>query len=121
MNFLIETLSLQAIGTAFIFLSSALQGVLLMEIENHVGTPLNEEEMKLQTCVAHGDLGHQQPKDYSTYLNFITVYMLCLSVLFMVCFRTEMKRSNADENSKERAKIVKAEEEAFVKDVESSI
>ena len=76
-----------------------------MEIENHVGSPLNEEEMKIQTCVAQDDLGHQQPKDYSTYLNFITVYMLVLSCLFLLCFSTEMKRTNADDVSKDRSKM----------------
>lgn len=38
----------QAIGTAFIFLSSALQGVFLMQIENALGYPLTEEEMQQQ-------------------------------------------------------------------------
>ena len=78
-----------------------------MVVENYVGTPLSADQMLIQTCVSEHDGGHQQPKDYSSYLNFITVYMLLLSVLFMICFRTEMKRSNADEDSKERAKIVK--------------
>merc|ERR1712018_345169 len=82
------------------FLSSALQGVLLMIVENPLGYPLTDEEMKIQTCVAEGDHGHQQPKDYSSYLNFVTIYMLVLCALFMLCFKTEMKRTNADENSK---------------------
>lgn len=38
----------QAIGTAFIFLSSALQGVFLMQIENALGYPLTDEEMTQQ-------------------------------------------------------------------------
>ena len=88
-------------------MSSALQGVLLMIVENHMGTPLTESQMEVQTCVIDPHEGHQQPKDYSDYLNFITVYMLLLSVLFMIFFKTEMKRSNADEDSKERAKIVR--------------
>lgn len=106
----------QAIGTAFIFLSSALQGVFLMEIENYMGNPLtSEEDLKIQSCVAEGDSGHQQPKDYSSYLNFITGYMLVLSVLFMLCFSTVMHRTNADEDTKRSvantdAKIVKCEE-----------
>lgn len=46
----------QAIGTAFIFLSSALQGVILMQIENGLGYPLSEEDMELQVgyyCKVH--------------------------------------------------------------------
>ena len=110
----------QAIGTAFMFLSSALQGVLLMVVENSLGYPLTEEEMKIQSCVALGEDGHQQPKDYSSYLNFITIYMLVLSALFMLCFKTEMKRANADEFSK---KVLSAENNAsssnHVREIES--
>jgi FLVCR family MFS transporter 7 len=86
----------QAIGTAFIFLSSALQGVFLMEIENYLGEPLSEEKMQIQSCVASGDLGHQQPKDYSTYLYVINGYMIFFIVAFIIFFKTEMKRTNAD-------------------------
>ena len=118
----------QAIGTAFIFLSSALQGVLLMYMENHLGTPFpkNSPESEIQSCVSKEDAGHQQPKDYSSYLNFITVYMVVMSCIYMVFFKTDMKRTKADEESKERSKIVKinadlekssivAEQEALVK------
>ncbi len=91
----------QATGTAFIFLSSALQGVFLMQVENSFGGPLDEEGMSVQSCVLEGEHGHQQPKDYSSYLNFITVYMCSLIVIFIVFFRTELHRTNADnaENS----------------------
>jgi len=41
----------QAIGTAFIFLSSALQGVILMQIENGLGYELTEEELKIQVNI----------------------------------------------------------------------
>ena len=69
---------LQATSTALIFLSSALQGVLLMEVENYFGSPLTEEEMQIQSCVADPNdaHGHQQPKDYSAYLNFVAIYMV---------------------------------------------
>ena len=109
----------QAIGTAFMFLSSALQGVLLMVVENSLGYPLTKEEMKVQSCVALGEDGHQQPKDYSSYLNFITIYMLVLSALFMLCFKTEMKRANADELSK---KVLSAENASsnHVREIESA-
>ena len=109
------------------FLSSALQGVLLMVVENPLGNPLTEEEMKIQSCVALGEDGHQQPKDYSSYLNFITIYMLVLCALFMLCFKTEMKRANADELSKKVAEnsnhvreIESAESQALVEESTSS-
>ena len=86
----------QAIGTAFIFLSSALQGVFLMEIENFLGEPLSEEAMKIQSCVAPGDEGHQQPKDYTTYMYVINGYMIVFIVVFIIFFKTEMKRTKAD-------------------------
>lgn len=86
----------QATGTAFLFLSSAIQGVLLMQVENLVGQPLSPEKMKIQSCVALDDQGHQQPKDYGTYLNFITCYMIFFVLLFVLFFRTKMNRTNAD-------------------------
>merc|ERR1711974_162809 len=68
----------QAIGTALIFLSSALQGVVLMEFENYYGSlesaTLTPKDRKVQTCIMIGQdegHGHQEPKDYSNYLNFI--------------------------------------------------
>ena len=87
-----------------------------MQFENYFGAELSEEEMKIQTCIdLNDDLqhGHQNPKDYSNYLNFITIYMMLLSALFMIFFKTDMKRSKADEDSRERSKIV-----ANMKDIE---
>jgi len=86
----------QAAGTAFLFLSSAIQGVILMLAENGLGRPLTEDEMLVQSCVAAGESGHQQPKDYGSYLTFITVYMSSLIIVFALFFRTEMKRTLAD-------------------------
>lgn len=86
----------QATTTAFIFLSSALQGVLLMEVENYLGTPLTDEEMLIQTCVSPDDHGHAQPKHYGSYLNFLAIYTIIISLIFMVFFRTDMKRTLAD-------------------------
>ena len=56
---------------AFIYLSSGIQGTVLMVIDFIL-------------------------VDYGMYLDFITVYMVTLSVLFMIFFKTEMKRTNAD-------------------------
>merc|ERR1711971_500877 len=109
----------QAIGTAFIFLSSALQGVLLMELENHISSDLTEEKMDIQKCVDPSDHGHQQSKDYSNYLNFITVYMLLLGLLFMLFFKTEMKRTNADDSSKKAQIMSDPENQGTVEETES--
>ena len=99
----------QATGTAFLFLSSAVQGCFLMMVENSFGSPLSPEEMLIQSCVevsADGvpDHGHQQPKDYSTYLYFITVYMSSLVIIFICFFKTEMKRTEADKLASEEQK-----------------
>ena len=72
-----------------------------------MGTPLTRSEMEIQTCVINPDEGHEQPKDYSEYLHFITVYMILLILLFIIFFKTEMKRSNADGDPEESAKFVR--------------
>ena len=99
------TFLFQAIGTAFILFSSALQGVFLMTFKNLMGSPLTQSQMEVQTCVIDPHDGHEQLTDYSDYLNFITVYLILFTLLFVIFFKTEMKRSNADEDPEERAKI----------------
>ena len=69
---------------AFLYLSSAVQGTVLMVIDNIL--------VNLSPTSTPDDAS----KDYGTYLDFITVYMVTLSVLFMIFFKTEMKRTNAD-------------------------
>jgi len=94
----------QATSTAFIFLSSALQGVILMFMENTLSSPLfGEEAMEIQTCKPHGTAGHesdglhhQEPRDHSSYLNFLAIYIWVTFALFAFFFKTEMKRTNAD-------------------------
>ncbi len=68
-------------------------------MENSLGTPLSDEDMLVQTCVEPGETGHQQPKDYASYLNFITCYMVAMTLLFVVAFRSDMKRTRADHNA----------------------
>eukprot|EP00096_Caligus_rogercresseyi_P007109 TRINITY_DN2459_c0_g1_i1.p1 TRINITY_DN2459_c0_g1~~TRINITY_DN2459_c0_g1_i1.p1 ORF type:complete len:493 (+),score=163.32 TRINITY_DN2459_c0_g1_i1:15-1493(+) len=87
----------QALPTALIFLSSSLQGVLLMAVENFMGGALSPEEMELQSCTLHGDAGHQQPKDYTSYLIFITLYMGFFVGIFVLLFKTELRRQIEDE------------------------
>ena len=50
-----------------------------MGLENFLHTDLPEEALKYQTCVSKefvGDesKGHQEPKDYSSYLTALAVY-----------------------------------------------
>ena len=50
-----------------------------MCLENFLHTDLSEEELEYQTCVAKefvGDesKGHQEPRDYSSYLTALAVY-----------------------------------------------
>ena len=68
-----------------------------MQMENALGSPLTEDEMKIQSCVEPGDHGHQQPKNYTDFLYFITGYMCFSIVIFIGFFKTEMKRTKADE------------------------
>ncbi len=68
----------------------------MMQVENSLGWPLSAEEMLVQTCVDPHDMGHQQPKNYRPYLTFVTVYMSVFIVLFLIFFKTEMKRTLAD-------------------------
>ena len=74
---------------AFLYLSSAVQGTVLMVIDNIL---VNLSP----TSTPDDELMKSEAKYYGTYLDFFTVYMVTLSVLFMIFFKTEMKRTNAD-------------------------
>ena len=63
-----------------------------IQVEGYLGPPLSDEDMEIQTCIEPGEAGHEQPKDYSNYLNFITGYMTFFILVFIFFFRTEMKR-----------------------------
>ena len=50
-----------------------------MGLENFLHTDLSEEELEFQTCadkefVGDESKGHQEPKDYSSYLTALAVY-----------------------------------------------
>ena len=77
-----------------------------MEVENFLGKPLSDDEMLIQSCVDPNDPGHQQPKDYSTYLYVINAYMIFFIVLFILFFKTEMKRTIAD-TAQHQVRIIK--------------
>ena len=68
-----------------------------METENTMSYELDADKLEVPKCEAF-----QQPKDHYVYLNFITVYMFLMGLLFIIFFKTEMKRSNVDDESKEK-------------------
>jgi len=92
----------QATVTCFIFFSSSVQGVFLMVIENWLGYPLPEKYKDIEKCtISHGPVlegesgGHLEPKDYTYYLLFVTIYLLILIIMYMFFFKTELRRTNA--------------------------
>ena len=66
----------------------------MMQIENALSKHLPEDMKDKHTC-ATADYA----MDYTMYLNFITIYMSVLCVIYIILFKTEMKRTNADVNS----------------------
>ena len=57
---------------------------------------------EIEKCtISHGEVldgesgGHLEPKDYTYYLLFVTVYLLVLIVMYMFFFKTELRRTNA--------------------------
>ena len=61
---------------------------------------LDPDKVEVPKCETY--IGNQQPKDYSVYLNFITVYIILIGLSFIIFFKTELKRSNVDNESKEK-------------------
>ena len=100
---MLKTLYFQIFGTASVLLSGGLQGFLLMETDDHMSYELDPDKMEIPKCEAF--IGNQQPKGYSVYLNFITVYIILIGLSFIIFFKTEMKRSNVDNESKEKNMI----------------
>lgn len=112
----------QATVTCFIFFSSSIQGVFLMVIENWLGYPLSDKYQEKETCTVVGsegkrdpEGGHLQPKDYTYYLLFVTLYLLVLILLYMFFFKTELRRTLAGNRPKRIESVTKMED----KDVES--
>ena len=112
----------QATVTCFIFFSSSVQGVFLMVIENWLGYPLSDKYQEKETCTVVGsegkrdpEGGHLQPKDYTYYLLFVTLYLLVLILLYMFFFKTELRRTLAGNRPKRIESVTKMED----KDVES--
>merc|ERR1719397_1495025 len=109
----------QATVTCFIFFSSSIQGVFLMVIENWLGYPLPDKYKDIEKCTLKGEDGESQgqldPKDYTYYLLFVTVYLLILILLYMFFFKTELRRTLAGNRPRRIESVTKMED----KDVES--
>ena len=77
------------------YLSSALQGSVLMFTENLFNTSLaTEEERNTQTCSSHqggADTG-MEAKDFTSYLIYINIYMIILIMTYFLFFNTEYRR-----------------------------
>ena len=82
----------ESVVTGLCYLSSAVQGSVLMVVENFFDWPLNEREKSVQTC-NHGGDGGLEAKNFTNYLIFINAYMICLILLFLMFFNTDFKRS----------------------------
>ena len=110
----------QATVTCFIFFSSSIQGVFLMVIENWLGYPLPDKYWEIEKCTLKEALlegaegSHLEPRDYTYYLLFVTVYLLVLILIYMFFFKTELRRTIAGNMYK-----VQAETHGEDKDVES--
>ena len=113
----------QATVTCFIFFSSSVQGVFLMVIENWLGYPLSEEYKEKETCTVVGHQGKRdphsmfEPRDYTYYLLFVTLYLLVLILLYIFFFKTELRRTIAGSVRRQAVSFTRTEE----KDVESLI
>ena len=113
----------QATVTCFIFFSSSVQGVFLMVIENWLGYPLPDKYKDIETCTlvdtngmhSTDGKGHLQPKDYTYYLLFVTLYLLVLILIYMFFFKTELRRTIAGSVRRQTVSFERTEE----KDVQS--
>ena len=77
---------------ALSFLSSILQGTLLISIDM-VLSPLPEVTMTVQDGITL----KLEAKDHGTYIDVITVYMASVTALFMIFYKTELKRIKAEQ------------------------
>ena len=77
---------------ALLFLSSGLQSTLLIGIDVVLPT-LPEVTKTLQDGVTL----KTEAKDHGTYIDVITIYMASVTALFMIFFKTELKRTKAEQ------------------------
>ena len=48
------------------------------------------------SVAAHNMEGKLEPKDYTTYLLFVVVYLIILVLIYLFFFKTELRRTNAN-------------------------
>ena len=101
----------ESVVTGLCYLSSALQGSVLMFTENLFHAELaTEQERELQTCSSHQvSLGSRpgacymimtqdgagtgmEAKDFTNYLIYINLYMIVLIMSYLIFFNTEYRR-----------------------------
>ena len=62
-----------------------------MGLENFLHADLDNEALKRQTCVSKDDdmsRGHQEPRDYSSYLNALAIYWYRYINIFLSDIKT---------------------------------
>ena len=105
----------ESVVTGLCYLSSAIQGSILMFTENLFNSHLEtEEELRIQTCSSHllgeevnyhrknviyfynihfKSEGGMEAKNFTNYLIYINTYMIVLILTYFFFFNTELKRS----------------------------
>lgn len=86
----------QAASFSLILFSGAIQKTFLMALERVLYRPLSEAEMEIQICADKEDRAHEQAKDYLPYTIFVQAYSMLFSLLYIIFFYPEMKRSKVD-------------------------
>merc|ERR1711915_404318 len=95
----------ESVVTGLCYLSSAIQGSILMFTENFFNSPLiREEDLSIQTCSAsHGEdstSAGMEAKDFTNYLIYINSYMITLIIIYVIFFNTDYKRTKENANGK---------------------
>jgi len=107
----------ESVVTGLCYLSSAIQGSLLMFTENFFNTPLiREEDLDIQTCSAghQGGSGHggMAAKDFTNYLIYINSYMIGLIAIYVIFFNTDYRRAKENAAGKLMSASPSVEEES---------
>jgi len=109
----------ESVVTGLCYLSSAIQGSILMFTENLFNSALEtKEELEIQTCYAHRSdtevEAGMEAKNYTNYLIYINVYMIALIMTYFCFFNTELKRTKENEVGK----FVEKSEPHMIEEVE---
>ena len=95
----------QAASFSLILFSTSIQGTFLMAMERILYRPLSEDEMEIQVCADKEDTAHEQAKDYLPYTLFVQAYSMSFTILYILFFYPEMKRSKVDRSILQRDTI----------------